>query len=69
MSVENTTATDSAGLPTNKNRESTINRDGEGEILGATIFLSAEDFENLGVDSTGDTISYRVQNGELVLSD
>ena len=66
MSVQNTT-TDSAELPTNKSRESTINKSGEGEILGATIFLSVEDLENLGVDFTGDTISYRVENGQLTL--
>ena len=66
MSVQNTT-TDSTELPTNQKRESTINKDGEGEVLGATIFLSAEDLENLGVDSSEDTISYRVENGQLTL--
>ena len=66
MSVQNTT-TDSTELPTNQKRESTINKDGEGEVLGATIFLSAEDLENLGVDFTEDTLSYRVENGQLIL--
>ena len=66
MSVQNTTA-DSAELPTNEKRESTINSDGEGEILGATIFLSADDLEDLGVDSSEDTLSYRVEDGRLIL--
>ena len=66
MSVQNTT-TESVEWSTNKNRESTINKNGEGEVLGATIFLSADDLEDLGVSPTEDTISYRVENGQLIL--
>lgn len=66
MSIQNTTA-ESVELPENQNRESTINKNGEGEVLGATIFLSADDLEDLGVDSSEDTISYRVENGQLIL--
>jgi hypothetical protein len=55
-----------------KNTESRtcrINRSGEGEPLGVSIFLSPEELRKIGVDLQGESITYAVESGEIVFSE
>ena len=69
MSISDTA--ESTESPTiTESRSCTINTDGEGEPLGATVFLSADQLMKIGVNPTEtDSVSYHVQNGQLILSD
>lgn len=46
----------------------TLNRDDEGEALGAMMYLTAEDLRALGVAvDTADEVSYQVDDGRLIV--
>lgn len=47
-------------------REARLTRDGEGDPIGAAVWLNAEELAALGVDiATADSVTYRVSGGGL----
>ena len=54
---------------TTEERTCRLNTSEDGEALGVTVFLSREQLQDLGVDvEDTDSLSYGVENGEVVLS-
>lgn len=46
--------------------EARVNRDGDGNPLGAAMFLSGEELRELGIDPTDtDHIAYSITDGQL----
>ena len=55
---------------TTEERTCRLNTSEEGEALGVTVFLSPEQLQDLGIDvEETDSLSYKVENGEVVLSE
>jgi hypothetical protein len=51
-------------------REARISRDGNGDPIGAAVFLTADDIAALGVDPhTADAVTVSVADGEVRLND
>ena len=50
-------------------REATLGNDPDGNPVGATIFLSPDQLRRLGIDPENEMMSYRVDDGVLVLED
>jgi len=47
-------------------REARLNRDGNGDPIGAAVWLNADELADLGVDvDTADAVAYRVEDGDL----
>lgn len=46
-------------------RRASVNRDSDGDLLGATLVLGADDLDELGIDPEIDSIEYRVEKGRL----
>jgi len=47
-------------------RQATVNRTGDGQPLGAAVWLNADELAALGVDvDAADAVSYRVEDGDL----
>ena len=58
----------SAGKIGSIGRSARVNRSGDGEPIGASIFLTADQLEQLGIESLDqEVLQYRVHNGELHL--
>lgn len=50
-------------------RSARVNRDTDGESLGATVFVDAEQLAELGIDPDAAEVEYQVVDGRLTLSD
>ena len=47
-------------------RQATVNRTGDGQPLGAAVWLNADELTALGVDvDAADAVAYRVEDGDL----
>lgn len=47
-------------------RQATVNRAGDGQPLGAAVWLNADELAALGVDvDAADAVAYRVEDGDL----
>jgi hypothetical protein len=47
-------------------REARLNRDGNGDAVGAAVWLNADELADLGVDvDAADAVAYRVEDGDL----
>lgn len=50
--------------------ETKVNYDPEGKILGAMLFLGADDLRELGVEASDESIEYRIEgNGTVAVSE
>lgn len=58
-----------SGVRTVGEREATLGNDPHGNPVGATIFLSPDQLRRLGIDPENEMMSYRVDDGVLVLED
>lgn len=53
---------------TSDRRESRINRDRDGNVIGAMLFVTGEELAEIGVElADADTVEVRVEEGELVV--
>lgn len=52
----------------NNQPTATVNKSPDGEVLGATLFLGADDLAALGLNDA-DELVYQVNNGELRLTE
>jgi hypothetical protein len=50
-------------------RKATLGNGPDGNPVGATIFLSPDQLRRLGVDPENEAMSYRVDDGIIVLED
>lgn len=50
-------------------REAKLNFDNDGNPLGITLVLSAEELRELGVNPEGESVAYWVEDGELQLEE
>lgn len=47
-------------------RQARLNRDGNGDAVGAAVWLNADELADLGVDvDAADAVAYRVEDGNL----
>jgi len=52
--------------PAESTREARLNRDGNGDAVGAAVWLNAHELADLGVDiDAADAVAYRVDDGDL----
>jgi len=52
--------------PADATREARLNRDGNGDPVGAAVWLNADELAALGVDvDAADAVAYRVDDGDL----
>ena len=53
-----------------RRREARVSRDGDGDPIGAAVFLTADELRALGIDpTTADAVTVSVENGEVRLLD
>jgi len=66
--MSHTPADERTDTPTNSTdgHEARVNRDGNGDPLGAAMFLSGEELQDLGIDpNETDRVAYAVRDGRL----
>lgn len=67
MSIRDATTDSVESKPTTETRTCRISRHPDGKPLGISIFLSAEQLQNLDVDLEQDAVAYEVRDGKLTL--